>query len=50
LHDDFNAVRLKKELMARPPALLWPDPAAAQEVPADVHEQLVEPLVKDEEM
>ena len=49
LHDDFNAVRLKKEVITQPPVLLWPEPAAAQEVPADVHEQLIEPLVKDEE-
>ena len=49
LHDDFNAVRLKKELIARPPVLLWPELDAAQEVPADIHEQLIGPLSKDEE-
>ncbi len=49
LHDDFNAVRLKKEVITQPPVLLWQEPAAAQKVPADVHEQLIEPLVKDED-
>jgi predicted nucleotidyltransferase len=47
LHDDFEAIRLPKEVITQPPVLLWPDPAAAQEVPTDVHEQLIEQLAKE---
>lgn len=49
LHDDFNTVRLKKEVIAQPPILLWPNPAATQEVPPDVHERLIVQLAKNEE-
>ena len=48
LHDDFNSVRLKEDVIAHPPVVLWPDPAAKQGVVADVHEQLVRQLAKDE--
>ena len=47
LHDDFNAIRLKEKVIAQPPVLLWPDLAAAQNVPPDVYEQLNEELAKD---
>ncbi len=47
LHDDFNAIRLKEKVIAQPPVLLWPDLAAAQNVPPDVYEQLIEELAKD---
>lgn len=49
LHDDLgvlDASRLK-QVIARPPVVLWPDPAAVPNVPLDVHEQLIEPLSKD---
>jgi hypothetical protein len=48
LHDDLNAVHLKKEVIAYPCVVLWPILAAATEVPPDVHEQLIDHLAKDE--
>jgi hypothetical protein len=48
LHDDLNAVRLKKALIADPPVRLWPEPAASQQAPPDVREQLIEKLTGDE--
>jgi predicted nucleotidyltransferase len=47
LHDDLHAVRVKEELIAQPPVLLWPKLAAAEEVPPDVREQLIEQLARD---
>ncbi len=47
LHDDFNAIRVKEEVIAQPPVLLWPNLAAAEEVPPDVREQLIEQLARD---
>ena len=48
LHDDFDSVRLKKNLLADPPVRLWPTPAAKQEVAADVHQHLIQQLTKDD--
>ena len=48
LHDDFNTVLLKREVITQPPVLLWPEPTATQEVPTDVHQQLIEQLAKEE--
>jgi hypothetical protein len=47
LHDDLHAVRVKGKLIAQPPVLLWPNLAAAEEVPPDVREQLIEQLARD---
>jgi len=49
LHDDLSAVRLKKKLVAHPPVILWPRPAAAADVPADVCAELIEKLASDEQ-
>ncbi len=49
LHDDFAAIRLSGDAITQPPAVLWPDPSAAPNLPPDVHEQLIEQLAKDEE-
>lgn len=46
LHDDFSAVRLKEEVIARPSVVLWPDLTASPDTPRDIHEQLIEPLTK----
>ena len=46
LHDDFSAVRLKEEVIARPSVVLWPDLTASSDTPRDIHEQLIEPLAK----
>jgi hypothetical protein len=48
LHDDFNEMRLKKELIAQPPVSLWPRPSASCSAPHDVHVQLIEQLDQDE--
>lgn len=48
LHDDFDSVRLEKDLIAQPPVVLWPKGTAMPEVPADVREQLIEQLAGDE--
>jgi predicted nucleotidyltransferase len=48
LHDDLDAVHLDKAWIDRPPVVLWPVLTAAQGVPSDVHEQLIEPLANDE--
>jgi predicted nucleotidyltransferase len=48
LHDDFDSVRLKKDIITHPPVLLWPNPAAKQGVVADVHEQLIKQMAEDE--
>lgn len=47
LHDDFGAIQLSEDLIQHPPATLWPKPTAISAVPADVHEQLLEPLSLD---
>jgi hypothetical protein len=44
LHDDFRAVRLKRELVAAPPIELWPVIVARVPVPADVETVLLAPL------
>ena len=48
LHDDFDAIRLKKDVIAHPPVLLWPEIATKQEVASDVQEQLIKQLAEDE--
>jgi predicted nucleotidyltransferase len=47
LHDDFNAVHMEEEVIAQPPVVLWPNLAAAEGVPRDVREELVERLARD---
>ena len=49
LHDDFEAIRLGEELIAHSSVLLWPELIATAGVPADIHEELIEPLRKDGE-
>jgi hypothetical protein len=49
LHDDFDTIRLKKEVITHPPVVLWPDLATTRDVPPDVHEQLIEQLAKYED-
>ncbi len=49
LHDDLDAIQLKKSVIARPPAVLWPEPIANEDVPADVRTQLIEPLAVDDQ-
>jgi len=48
LHDDFNSIRLKEDMIAQPLVLLWPNVVAADDVQADIHEQLIEQLAEDE--
>ena len=48
LHDDFDSVRLKKDVITHPSVLLWPNPAANQDVVADVQLQLIKQLAEDE--
>ncbi len=47
LYDDLQNLRLKKNLIDNPPVLLWPEPKANQEVPNDVHKELIQPLVAE---
>jgi len=47
LHDDWDAVRLKKRLIRRPPILLWPQVLAHVPVPEDVDQGLIQPLVDE---
>ncbi|MEK7728463.1 MAG: hypothetical protein AAB354_08625 [candidate division KSB1 bacterium] len=44
LHDDFNSVRLRDELIAAPPLELWPQIIARVSVPEDVERLLLAPL------
>jgi len=44
LHDDLNAIRLDKALIARPPITLWPHIIARVPVPEDVEHGLLAPL------
>ncbi len=44
LHDDLKAITLKRELIAAPPIVLWPQVSAAVAPPADVEEILLAPL------
>jgi predicted nucleotidyltransferase len=47
LHDDLNTVRLPRSLIAEPPVILWPQPSANPDVPQDVKENLIDPIVQD---
>ena len=47
LHDDLGSIRLNESVIRHPPVLLWPVPTAAEYVPQDIHEQLIEPLSHD---
>ncbi len=49
LHDDFKAIRLKRDVIADPRVVLWPSLCATADVPPDVQEQLIEPLATDED-
>jgi predicted nucleotidyltransferase len=44
LHDDLKAVTLPKTLIAAPPVELWPQVITRVAVPADVEQELLEPL------
>jgi predicted nucleotidyltransferase len=47
LCDDLQNVKLDAALIAEPPLELWPKVAARIELPADVREELVDPLAQD---
>lgn len=47
LRDDLHTLTLSRELIAAPPAVLWPVVAAAAPLPDDVESLLLEPLRAD---
>jgi hypothetical protein len=44
LHDDLKTITLKRELIAAPPIVLWPQVSAVVAPPADVEAILLAPL------
>ena len=44
LHDDLKAIRLKREVVASPPIVLWPTITACVPIPGDVERELIAPL------
>lgn len=44
LHDDFDAITLRSDLVANPPIVLWPQVSACVRPPADVERILLAPL------
>ena len=44
VHDDFDVVCLSRDLVEKPPIELWPRVVRRVQVPADVEEQLIQPL------
>lgn len=44
LHDDFDAITLRRELVAQPPVVLWPQVSTNTTPPADVERILLAPL------
>lgn len=47
LHDDLDAIKLDRELIASPPLELWPQLIIRVNLPADVEQELVQPLLKE---
>jgi hypothetical protein len=44
LHDDLKTITLKRELIAAPPIVLWPQVSTAVAIPADVEAIMLAPL------
>lgn len=47
LHDDWGDVRLDEKTVRQPPLILWPQLIARVSVPADVEQELIQPLLDE---
>jgi hypothetical protein len=45
LHDDLEAIKLQSELVSEPSLELWPQLVSRVNLPADVEQELIQPLV-----